>query len=275
MPDDSEAMSLAAQVTPTDGLLAAGGAAALHATVQCGTVPQSAPPALQDVVEPVRDPDGALTDWRALPAASTDQRIAFIRWRQNFVLERVLGDVAMVRSFLRWADHHLDVSAVHVLTLGSCRMEPAVLGRAEYQVKRANDVLRSRGETGLAVSSPERHGVIRGFAIDDAPVLLLAGGDARISAVRDGVHVDTGGREAVVTGWENREGTVTAHTAEGEDDLSAGAAGQLLCRLAPGVDRAQAGPAPLATIFAPLLTFLPDLAHVAAVERKPLVVTAR
>jgi hypothetical protein len=264
----------ATEVTPTDGLLAAGGTANLHAIVHCGPVPRSAPPAFADVSEPIRGEDGETKDWRLTTAASTDQRIAFAQWRSNFITERILGDVASVRSFIRWADHHLDISAIHVLTLGACQLEPSSLARAEFQARRAEELLRQRGETGLGITSPQRHGLLRGFALDDQPVLLLAGGGASISAVRDGIEVRQDGRTAVITQWHVQDGQVTARTADGQEVSYGGsAAARLLCRLAPVVEDAQATTVPLATIYAGLLLHLRDLCHVAGTDQVPLMVT--
>lgn len=262
-------------VTPTAGLLADGGFTVLHARVRHRPVPQSAPKHLTGVVEPVHDESGAVTDWRLSADANAEQRVAFAQWHSTFLLERILGGVAMVRSFLRWADHHLDVSAIHVLTLDSCRLEPNALARAEHQARKAHDVLRARNELGIGITSPQRHGLVRGFAVDDAPVLLFEGGGASISAVKDGIQVTSGGRTFVVTEWRQQDGTVTARTADGEAvDLGSSAAAQLLCRLAPGCDDATVTQMPLATIFAPLLVFLPELAHAAGTDRVPVEITA-
>lgn len=264
----------AIDVVPTDGLLAAGGFQMLHGLVQCGAVPQAPPHALDGAVEAVRNDSGEVVDWRLTASAGAEQRIAYVQWRSSFMLERVLGGVAMVRSFLRWAVHHLDVSAIHALTLGECTFQPSTLSRAEFQARRANEVLRSRGDLGIGITSPQRNGLVRGFAVDQAPVLLLAGGGASISAVSQGIEIASDGWRGVVTRWTNESGQVSAHAGDEPRELR-GAAASMLVKLAPGCTEAEAKPMPLATIFAPLLVFLPELAHVAATDRVPLIVKTR
>ncbi len=258
------------------GLLAGDARRVLHASVRCGPLPSQAPPALASVAEAVTDAAGRVVEWRLGRDVGEEQALAFVHWRHGFVVERVLGDLGTVRSFLQWAGPRLDASAMHVLKLGDCTIaEPAAVGRLELQARRATELLRSTDETGLGLCTPRTRGVVRGFPVGDAPVPLLVTSSASVSAVADGVHLDADDLHLVVTAWRWDGDGLSARTGDGaEIELGAGTGARLLRMLAPGTAAVEVRPTPLSRVFAPLLTFLVDVAHAAAAARAPLQVRA-
>lgn len=283
------------------GLLAEGGSTMVRALVYHGQVPQQAPDSLAEVVEPVTD-GREIRDWRLnLPRLlSQDEpalkmRDRFVVWRQTYVTERLLADVATVRSYLIWAGKHTDISALTVLNLPRARIDPKSAPRVAWQVHEIDRLLH-RAEPGIGIVSPQRTGLVRGFVVGDEPVVLLAEPTGRLAAVRDGLQLTTGlvyrtpsalpGSAPVplgapppppqillVRGWTVSVEGVVAITADEQVSLDAGVGARLLVGLAPGVEQAAVEPVPLTSIFSGLSTHLPEMALLATNNRVPLIVT--
>ena len=263
------------------GILAGNGSAIVHALVYHHPVPQSAPDAFADLLDSERAPDGSVQDWqlslRKLLAHRDDHVhdvwSSFATWRRTYVAERVVADVATVRSFLSWADKVTDVTACHALNLPKVSIEARLAPKLAWQVHEAQRVCRERGDVGLGISVPQRTGLVRGFVVGDEPVLLLSDHGASVSAVRDGlelVDAETSRPSMLVHGWVVDGHGVTAISDEGPVQLENSRAGRLLAHVAPGVAQASASAAPLASVFSGLFHGLRESATLAAADHVPL-----
>lgn len=276
---------------PSAGVLARGGSAIVHALVYHHPTPQHAPASFENLIDaiPADDASGAggggggIRDWqlslRKLLAHRGDHVhdvwTAFETWRRTYVAERLVGDVATVRAFLAWGDKVTDVTALHPLNLGTARIDAKVAPRVAWQVLQAETTCVQGGYVGLGVSAPQRAGVVRGFVTGDEPLLLLADGDASVSAVRSGLEVVDptltslpGG--LLVHGWVVGADGVTAISDEGPVELGTSVGGRLLAQVAPGVAQASVGPVSLGAVFAPLFLALRESAQLAASDHVPL-----
>lgn len=271
--------------SPSAGLLAGEGSAMVHALVYHHAVPQQPPAALADLLQPVRTDDGQVQDWQLSMGTLLAHRerpvhdvwSSFAAWRRTYVTERVVGDLATVHSFLAWADHRTDVSALHVLNLRNARVEPGTTPTVAYQVAEAEAACRAGGDLGLGVSVPQRPGLVRGFCVGDEPVLLLADRGAEVSATRTGLDLvdpDLAGsrRHLLVHGWVVASDGVTAVTDDGPVELGTARGGRLLAQIAPGCEHAAVGPVPLLSVFGPLLLALREAATTASADLLPLYV---
>ena len=90
----------------------------------------------------LRADDGSVQDWqlslRKLLAHREDHVhdvwSSFATWRRTYVAERVVADVATVRSFLAWADKVADVTALHALNLPKVSIEAKIAPKVAWQV---------------------------------------------------------------------------------------------------------------------------------------------
>lgn len=270
-------------ITPTAGVLAGDGSKMVHALVYHRPAPQAAPPLLAGLVDPIRNDDGTVRDWRLnLPRllgqrseSVHDLRVEFVKWRSSYVTENLLGDMATVRAFIAWADHCTDCTALHVLRLPHARVDQKTAPKVAWQAHKAAAVCRERGEMGLGIMSPKRTGVVRGFVVADEPVLVLAEEHASVTAVPAGLQVrQVGWAEPVLAhGWFVEPDGVTIISDSGEKPLGNSLAGRLLAQVAPGVSQASAAPVPLTSIFSGLLVNLPDMALLAARSRTSLLIS--
>src|SRR2546421_208263 len=216
-------MSSPAVVPPSEGVLAGGGSVMVHALVYHHPTPQAPPNSLAELVDPIRDDDGSVHDWRLSLRkllAHRDDHVhdvwsTFASWRRTFVAERLLGDVALVKAFLQWADHVTDVTALHALNLPKARIDPKIAPRVAWQVREAETACRRRAEMGLGVSVPDRKGLVRGFVLSEEPLLILADRGAEVRAVRTGLEVSDPSMPALpesllVHGWVAGSEGITA-----------------------------------------------------------------
>jgi hypothetical protein len=256
----------------------------VHALVHHERAPQVPPSVLADVVDPVHDADGSVRDWRMNVPKLLGQRAdsvhgirhEFVKWRSGFVTERLLGDMATVRAFLQWAARVTDISALKVIGLGQARIDQKVAPRVAWQVHEAAGACRARSETGLGVMSPKRTGVVRGFAVSDGPVVVLADLHTSVSATTSGFELREGGALSLLAhGWLVEPDGVTAITDDGQVPLGNSLGGRLLAQVAPGVSQSSAAPVPLTSIFSGLLVHLPEMALLAARDRTSLLISTR
>lgn len=268
---------------PSAGVLARGGSAMVHALVYHHPTPQVPPVWFEELADPIFDAEGKILDWQLSLRkllANRDEHVhdvwsTFSTWRRTFVADHLLGDRATVRAFLRWADRVSDVSTLHALNLENACIEAKVTPRLAWQVLQAETVCRQRGELGLGVSVPQHPGLVRGFVVEDEPLLVLGDRDAQVTAVRSGLVVrdpslpEVPG-ELLVHGWVVDAEGVTAITDEGPVALGHSSGGRLLSQVAPGVAHAAVGPAPLTAVFSVLLVALRDSAQLASSDRVPL-----
>jgi hypothetical protein len=271
-------------VVPETGLLSGGGATNVHGLVYHHPTPQSAPDSLATVVDPIPGDDGRVLDWRLshgkLLAHRRDDEhdmwSAFAAWRSTYVFDRLLGDVALVKSFLLWADHVTDVTALHALNLPHARIDSKVAPRLVWQLNEAQTALRTRGEMGLGISVPERKGLVRGFVLTQEPLLLLADRGTEVRAVRSGLELIDPSTPSLpprllVHGWVVAEaGGVTAITDGGPVQLGNSRGGRLLASVAPGIARASVGATTLTSVFSGFCVALREVAQLAATDRQRL-----
>ena len=279
------------ELTPTSGVLAGGGSGMVRALVYYHAVPENVPSTLRDVVEPVHDIDGSLRDWRLhLPSllggqsADTgvhDLRRLFVDWRSGYVTDSLLGDVATVRAFVRWGDRLLDISALHILNLPECRIDAKTAPRVAFQAREAAKLARSSHEQCLAITSPQRTGIVRGFVLADIPLVVLESERARICATRQGLklfsmrHGEPEGEPTTVHGWVVGTDGVTVYSDSGEVALGGSAHGRLLANVAPGVYQASVGMVPLTSLFSGLFVSLPDMCMLTVRNGTSMIVTSQ
>lgn len=255
----------------------------VHALVFHHPTPQTPPDSLAEFVDHVSDDNGEFSDWRLslrTLLAHRDDHVhdlwsAFATWRRTFVAERLLGDVALVKAFLRWADHVTDATALHPLNLPKARIDPKTAPRVAWQVHEAETACRTRGEMGVGITIPERTGLVRGFVLSEEPLLLLADRGAAVSAVRHGLVVsDPSAQELpsslTVHGWTVESDGITAITDEGPVALGNSRGARLLAAVAPGVTKASVGPVPLTSVFSGLCLALRESAQLAGSDHVPL-----
>lgn len=267
------------------GVLARGGSALVHTLVYHHPTPQTPPVWFEDLADPIFDADGKILDWQLSLGkllAHRDEHVhdvwtTFATWRRTFVLDRLAGDRATVRAFLHWGDRVTDVSTLHAINLDTACIEAKVAPRVAWQVAQAETVCRQRGELGLGVSIPQQPGLVRGFVVEDEPLLVLGDRDARVSAVRSGLVVHDPALpdvppDLLVHGWVVEPDGVTAISDEGPVSLGSSSGGRLLAQVAPGVSHASVGPAPLTSVFSVLFLALHDAAQLACLDRVPLYV---
>ncbi len=269
-------------VAPSDGVLAAGGAAMVHALVFHHPVPQDPPAEFTELVDPLPARDGTVADWRlgvGKLLGRRDEHVhdvwsAFSAWRRTYVAERVIGDRAGVRAFLGWADQVGDASLLHALNLDNTRIEPKVVPRMAWQATELAAACRRRAEQGLGISVPQRPGLVRGFVVGAEPLLVLADRGATVSATADGLTLvdPTLGPAAplLVHGWSVDARGVTAVTDEGPRELGTARSGRLLALVAPGVAHASVAPVPLTSVFSGIFVGLREAAELAAADHAPL-----
>jgi hypothetical protein len=268
---------------PMSGLLAGNGTAMVHALVYHHPTPDAPPAALAELVDPLDGVDGQPDDWQLSMRkllAHRDEHVhdvwsTFSAWRRTFVADRVLGDVATVRSFITWAETVGDVQSLHPLNLPAARVEWKNAPRMAWQTQQIATAARARGDLGLAITNPQRSGIVRGFVVGDEPVLLLEDRGASVSAVPDGLEIvdpkaSTLPRTLLVHGWVLDTDGLTAITDEGPVSMASSAGGRLLALVAPGVTNASVGPAQLCSIFSSLMTSMQDIAQLAASDHVPV-----
>lgn len=270
-------------VVPETGLLSGGGSTNVHGLVYHHPTPQTAPDSLAEVVDPIPGEDGRVLDWRLSLGKLLAHRkddvhdmwSAFAAWRSTYVFDRLLGDVALVKSFLLWADHVTDVTALHPLNLPQARMDSKVAPRVVWQLHEAQTAIRTRGEMGLGISVPDRKGLVRGFVLTQEPLLLLADRGTEVRAVPTGLELIDPSTPSLpprllVHGWVAEAGGVTAITDDGPVQLANSRGGRLLASVAPGIAQASVGATPLGSVFSGFCVALREVAQLAATDREPL-----
>lgn len=240
----------------TDGILSGTNTAMVHALVFHHPSPQQPPDSLAELADPIEAEDGQIQDWhintRKLLAHREehvhDVCSSFATWRRNYVADQVIGDVALVKAFLKWADGVRDVQTLRPLKLGNTRIDAKMTTRVAWDVHEVGQACRSRGEMGLGISAPQRPGLVRGFVVGDEPVLLLADKQASVSALRDALEVRQSGSESLpeavlVRGWIVASDGISAISDEGPVPLDGTSAGRLLARASrPGWRMPPPGP---------------------------------
>lgn len=266
------------------GILAGDGTAMVHAQVFRRPTPQQPPSEFADAVEPVLDTDpragGVVRDWQLSmgrllgrdDGAVHDIWSQFTAWRRQYVAERVLGDLATVRSFIAWADGVRDAHRIHPMLLPSAEITTRDAAVIEGAMRDLRDRARRSGEHGLGISMPQRAGLVRGFLLAEDRSLLLAHGRTEVWATADGLLVMDGsnGPGLLVHGWELGPQELTAFTADGAVRLGGTDAARLLVLVAPGVAQASVGRASVSSIFAMIIDGMREMAGLAAGEFLPL-----
>ncbi len=261
------------------GILSGDGATLVRALVYHHPTPEVVPAAFTGVVEPVRDVDSAIHDWRLclrkLVASGDTQAhdiwATFSAWRRSYVTERYVGDVATMRAFLHWAEPLCEVESLGRMVLPKTRIDSKTALHAAWELHEAATACRERGEEGLGVSVPQRARLARGFVLGDEPLLVLADGGATLHADASGFRLaDPSLPSMVVHGWRTEGGEVTALTDDGSVPLDSSAGSHLLVEVAPGAAEASVQQVPLTDVFDGLFTNLRQMAKLAAADHAPL-----
>ena len=254
-------------------LLSADGLVMVHATLIHGVVPQQPPTRLAELLTPIRDDQGRVSDWRLPATVAGPARLDYLRWHESFRTERVVGDLATVRGLLGWSRGKVDLSEIGVLQLPSAQVSAQHAARMAWQLRRAADACDAMGATGIGLSARPDSVPARGFAVEDRPAMLLADGAAWIAVGAGGLLVhpaDPALPTMTVTGWRASDGGVTAGTADGEVDLGDARVSRLLKRIVPGMQQVVVRAVPLRRLFSGLFVHLADIASMASTARSPL-----
>jgi hypothetical protein len=250
------------------GVLDGNGTEMVHLTVPTGPAPSVAPPDLAGAVHRVTDRAGSGYDWVPTrhPGHDADDLLArYHRWRRDFAADYFLAERGFLRTFIDWADHHGDASALHVLRLTNGHIDVNAALRMRWQ---ADGLRKNRlgGYTGIGIFAGG-HAPVRGIMPADGPTVLLTTQTAAVVADRNWLLLadrDATGaeRHTPVEGWEvAADGSVTARIAGGPRPLGASAAGRLLRALGRGAAAAEVRPVELRVLAAPLLMSIADAAR--------------
>lgn len=265
------------------GVLSGNGTAMVHALVYHHPTPEQPPPALAEILDPVGGSNDQPADWQLSMRkllAHRDDHVhdvwsSFSTWRRTFVADVVLGDVATVHAFLLWAQTVAEVGSLNPLNLSETHVSAKVAARIAWETHQVELATRGRSELGLGISVPQRAGLLRGFVLGSEPLVLLAEGEASVSAVPNGLQVldpsaSSGPKNLLVHGWVVDANGVTAISDEGPVPLNNTSGGRLLALVAPGVANASVGPAPLSAVFSGLMFALREASELAAADQIPL-----
>jgi hypothetical protein len=256
------------------GLLAGTAAAWAYGRVHLQPVPQIVPAGLKAVTSPVLDDDGHLIDWRLDPAAliasgeEATLRSAYRSWRAVWLRQARLGDGARIRQFLTWAAGSPAAPGLSPLAHLPGRVGPVTALGLARAAQLAGARARADSRLGVGLAAPGRPGLLRAFLAEDTVLLLGRPGAGQVWARGDRLGVSWGGRggqELVslpCTGWVLTGAGMAVLTADGQVRVPE-EVGSLLTRLAPGQARVGVHPVPVTSVFAELITELPDLARLA------------
>jgi hypothetical protein len=255
-------------------ILAGEGPTLIHAAVAHQAAPQEPPSNLEGVVVPVRDRQGIVRDWKLAGDIDPAARADFARWHEGFVTEAVVGDVATARGLMNWARGRIDLSELGILQLPHARIGSRHARRLAWQLQNAAEECSKMHASGVGVSTPQHPGLARGFVCAEGPLMLLADGPTWVAASQAGLvlHADELEATLLVHGWKVADANVTVFTDEGEVDLWGSRAGRLLVRVAPGLTDAVVREAPLTKVFAGLFVTLADMALLAALGNRQLLI---
>jgi hypothetical protein len=270
------------QPSPTSGLLIQTGTAMVWLLAH-DHVPSSPPAQLSKLATPVRDRDGRLIDWKFVaPIDSTPSEHAevmtafptFRQWRAGWAIERAIADAATLELFLAWADHHTDVSSLHVLHLQHGHIDARAVPRAYWQVRQLGERL-DRAGNGLGLLDASTDRTIRALPCSDRAVTLLADPEVELT-VRDNAlelsaRDDTSAREpsarrefrrlTISTGWQVGVDEAVVSTVDGPVRIGQGSA--LLRHISAGHEAVRLAAVPMSRLFAPVLASLADITHLA------------
>ncbi|HEY2041776.1 MAG TPA: hypothetical protein VGH11_03795 [Jatrophihabitans sp.] len=257
-------------------ILSGDGPKLIHAAVAHNPTPQSAPAGLADLVVPVRDAHGYVTDWKLAAADEPRTKAEFSRWHDGFVTDAVICDVATARGLMNWARGRTDLSELGILRLPHARISVRHARKLAWQLHAAADLCGKVDATGIGICAREDAGLARGFVASEGPVMLLSDGGTWVAAGGAGLLLHTGGPEPMdlhVTGWSVTNGNVTAHTADqGDVDLWTSPAAKMLTKVAPGLSTAVVRRVPLTTVYAGLFVTLADMALLASLGNTSLLI---
>jgi hypothetical protein len=257
-------------------ILSGDGPKLIHAAVAHNPTPQSAPAGLADLVVPVRDAHGHVTDWKLAAGDEPRTKAEFSRWHDGFVTDAVICDVATARGLMNWARGRSDLSELGILRLPHARISVRHARKLAWQLHAVADLCGKVEATGIGISAREDTGLARGFVATEGPLLLLSDGGTWVAATGAGLLLHTGGPDHLnlhVIGWSVSEGNVTAHTEDrGEVELRSSSAAKMLSQVAPGLRTAVVRRVPLTTVYAGLFVTLADMALLASLGNTTLLI---
>ena len=256
------------------GTLAGDGSKMVRAVLYLADVPTAPPESLAELATPTRDVDGSIIDWHLEPGrgAGESQLAAFGAWRSGYVVERFLGERALIRALLQWAHNRVDLSSLAAVASPAGHVELAQAMRMRHQLAAARPALVAPSAVGFGLfTDPNRHSALRVAIPSDPPTILLGLGEAVLLVDDAGLLLQRPSRPDLrPTGWDVHDGHAVAATADGPVDLGSGPDAtvlELTGRRAPHIDVRSA---PLASLLAPVLVFLADAVTQAAEQHTGL-----
>ena len=254
------------------GELSGSGRDMVRVTVYTAAVPAHPPSELADAVHPVYDRSGELEDWHLGSAhvgpLPDDAAFRFFRaWRARFAQDRFLGERALIRAFLVWADGRFDTSALGALNVAHGRVDFHAALKMKTQIEIAERVLNASEEEGLGLYARRPHSSAMRVLFPTEPATLLLGvRETTLTVGTNGLNLrqlSPGPGLAPLTGWRSEDAKLTVSTTNGDVDLTDTDAAILLSiagRHAPAIE---VHGAPLHTLLASLLVFVRDVATLA------------
>ncbi len=250
----------------------------VHAIAVTEPVPQVPPADFADNVRPITDRAGQVTDWVWTDQAHPAAGVAFNRWRNGFLTDRAVADLATVRNLMEWGHGHAELSEVGALLLDAALISSEKAARMAWQLRRAAEYADRTHAMGIGVFAEGHSGMLRGFACATLPRLLSVAGRDWIAATCDSLLLHLHDREPAtvpVLGWSVFEHRLTIETDSGRVEVGDSGAARLPTRLAPTTAAAVVRPVPVTTVFSGLFVRLADVAAAAATSRSPLRVRHR
>lgn len=254
------------------------GGCTVWARVYTAPAPFTPPAHLRERVREVLDLSGARRDWLPVSERDSATTAALRQWRSTYVLERAVGDLATVRSFLSWARRRSDVSALLEAGAGTpFPLESARATRALAQLQVAAALARMDQAPAFGLVRDEGSGLARSFVHDGADEVVLAGDGVALSLTTDGLvlareegagtglHVAGSGSRTEVLEWRQLGDGLHVRDGQGWRLLPDEQGAALLVALLPGAGHVRVVKAPVTSAYASLLTRLPEvLTHAAS-----------
>lgn len=255
------------------GCLSGDGSEMMRATVYIS--PVGPPPSqLDGLVTPVRDPGGAIIDWRLAPVrpslAITHEDIdRYRQWRLHYASEVFLGERALVLTFLDWAGSRYNVSELQFLRSQSAHIDNAHAYRLRHRLNALIDALFRGSETGIGLCmAPGRRAASRALMPADPPSTVLSAGRAAITASSAGLMLNTFGPDGAaqhlpIHGWRLHQRGVIVNTGAAEQNIPDSPAAWLMSTLGRDQPDVAVRRTKMSALLAPTLMCLREAAETA------------
>jgi hypothetical protein len=247
-------------------------------------VPTVAPQRLAAVTTALRDPSGTITDWQyaAQPAGAPSDRFedfgAYQRWRGTWTQDRAIASHDAIETFLHWADHRINVGALHVLRLSEAHINAEKVRLMRGQSQKAIEHCQASPERGVGLLNAGTGQLVRGYLAASQPATLSENDAGSLQLIGQDVQLRrTTSREDIsLLGWAlDNNDTADLHTTSGPATISSSELVELLRHTSPTASRVSIGQIPILRLFASLLGSLADITDLATTAHADLYLRTR